>query len=193
MSSLTPRQVAMYAVAALLVLAVGWRYATPPPSQPAAPAPGPAPVAAEPDMPAVVVVDVAGAVRRPGVHRLPGGARVQDAVRKARPRPGADLAALNLAARLADGEKIVVPRRGETVAAAAGGSAGAAPAAGGIVHLNSATAEQLEALDGIGPSLAAAIVEYRETNGGFSSVEELDQVSGIGPARLAALAGQVAP
>ncbi len=138
----------------------------------------------------VVVVDVTGAVRRPGVYRLPSGARVLVAVNRAHPQPKADLSAINLAARLTDGEQVVVPRKGQAVATA-GDSAtgGATPAA--PVSLNSGTLEQLETLDGIGPSLAQRIIDYRTAHGGFRSLSELDQVSGIGPARMAALRGHV--
>ena len=134
-----------------------------------------------------VVVDVVGAVRRPGVYRLPAGSRARDAVRRAGgARRRADLASVNLAALLADGEQVRVPQLPAAGApAAATGSAAAAPPA--IVHLNSANAGDLDALDGIGPSLAARIVAYRAAHGGFRSVDELDEVSGIGPKRLEAL------
>ena len=105
---------------------------------------------------------------------------------------GAQLGAINLAERLADGEQVVVPARGALAPAGSTVSSGGAAAPGAIVHLNSATLEQLETLDGIGPALAQRIVDYRSAHGGFRSLAELDQVSGIGPARLAALHGHVA-
>ncbi|MDX6523361.1 MAG: competence protein ComEA, partial [Gaiellales bacterium] len=107
----------------------------------------------------------------------------------ARAGRGADLAGLNLAARLADGEQVVVPRRGQ---AAIGVTTAAPGSPQAPVHLNSATLEQLEELDGIGPSLAQRINDYRTQHGGFRSLDELDQGSGFGPARLAALHGHVA-
>lgn len=189
MDEMTPQRIALIAVVALVVLTIGWRsmghdgspqasYAATAPQQTAALA-----------APVVVVVDVVGAVRHPGVLRLPDGARVQDAVRRAGVARGADLAALNLAARLADGEQVVVPRRGRAGAAPVAGSSPTTPE---IVHLNSASEQQLETLDGIGPSLAGRIIEYRQQHGGFRTLDELDQVSGFGPARLAALHGHVA-
>ena len=103
-----------------------------------------------PAAPPVVVVDVAGAVRRPGVYRLPSGARVEEAVRRARVTGSADLSGVNLAARLTDGEQIVVPRQGAAGAVAAATDGSAVP----VVSINSGSLEQLETLDGIGPSLA---------------------------------------
>jgi len=187
---LAPRQILLYALAAAAVLVVGWRYhaASSPGYGPVAPAGRGAPLRAA--ALAVVVVDVSGAVRRPGVFRLAAGARVLDAVRRARPRARADLAAVNLAARLTDGEQVVVPVRGRPAAPTAGAT-GAAASPSAPVSLNSGTLEQLESLDGIGPALAQRIVDYRTAHGGFRSLEELDQVSGIGPARLAALHGKV--
>jgi competence protein ComEA len=139
-----------------------------------------------------VVVHVAGAVRRPGVYRLRAGARVDDAVRRAGGAShGADLTAVNLAAKAEDGRQVVVPVR--AVAPAAGGAsvpgpgAGAGGAPGAPLNLNQATAEQLDTLDGIGPGLAAKILAFREEHGGFGSVDELDQVPGIGATRLEAL------
>jgi len=138
-----------------------------------------------------VTVHVAGAVRDPGVYRLAPRSRVVDAVRRAGgARARADLSALNLAARLEDGRQVVVPlrpRAGEPLPAA-GGTA-SAPA--GPIDINTATAEQLDELDGIGPGMAGSILEYRKEHGGFGSVEELGQVPGIGEKRLAALREKV--
>jgi competence protein ComEA len=136
-------------------------------------------------------VDVVGAVRRPGLYRLEDGARVADAVRRAGgPTPKAQMELVNLAARIADGEQIVVPRRG--VAGASAAQSGGAVTAG-PVHLNSATLDQLDALPGIGPVTAQKILDYRQQHGAFGSVDELDAIAGIGPARLEQIRGLVAP
>jgi competence protein ComEA len=139
-----------------------------------------------------VVVDVAGAVRRPGVYRLPAGSRVVDAVKRAGgPDRGAVLEAINRAARLADGQQVVVPER------APGGSAAVAvPGASaeeGPISLGSATVEQLDTIDGIGPVTAQKIVEYRDQHGGLASVDQLDEVSGIGPATMESLRDRLQP
>jgi competence protein ComEA len=142
-----------------------------------------------------VTVHVAGAVRRPGVYRLSARSRVVDAVRRAGgARRRADLSALNLAAKVEDGRQVVVPLRvapGAGGAAASGGAAGTGSAPEVPIDLNTATPEQLDELDGIGPGMAGAILEYREEHGGFGSVEELGQVPGIGEKRLAALREKV--
>jgi competence protein ComEA len=142
-----------------------------------------------------VVVDVVGAVRRPGLYRLEQGSRIADAVARAGGAVGkADLAHVNLAAPLADGEQIVIPKRGAAVAAAGGGGSAAAPGApSGPVQLSTATLEQLDSLPGVGPVTAQKILDYREKHGAFSSVDELDAVPGIGPKRLDQLRDLVVP
>ena len=131
-----------------------------------------------------VTFDVKGAVNRPGVVMLPEGSRVQDAVRAAGGlAPNADVERVNLAAPLADGMAVVIPRRGENPPSV-GDPALAGAAQGEKVDLNRATAAELDALPGIGPSKAAAIVKYREEKGPFRTVEDLLDVPGIGPALL---------
>jgi competence protein ComEA len=138
-----------------------------------------------------VVVHVVGAVRRPGLYRLRQGSRIADAVTRAGGATGrADLALVNLAAPLADGEQVVVPRRG-TPAAAGSASSPGAPA--GPVQLSTATLEQLDTLPGVGPATAQKILDYRDKHGAFSSVDELDAVPGIGPKRLEQLRELVVP
>jgi competence protein ComEA len=136
-----------------------------------------------------IYVHVAGAVRRPGLLRMADGSRVADALSRAGgPGPRADLGAVNLAARLADGQQILVPRRGgATEPSGAGSPAGASAGAVAGVHLSTATVEQLEGVDGIGPTLAQRIIDYRDEHGGFRSLAELAQVDGIGEKRLATL------
>jgi competence protein ComEA len=142
---------------------------------------------------APLFVNVVGAVRRPGLYRLKEGARVADAVSRAGgPTPKAQIESVNLAARIADGEQIVVPRGGLGAAVAAAGSPGGSGATG-PVHLNSATLEQLDALPGVGPVTAQKILDYRQQHGSFGSVDELDAIAGIGPARLGTLRELVAP
>jgi competence protein ComEA len=202
MPAVSRSQLVAYALAALVVVVLGVRYmqgqargsgaavaSTP------APASGSAPgsVRVEPRPATVALVHVAGAVRTPGVYRLRDGERVQDAVRRAGgPRAGADLNAINLAAKVADGQQVVVPRRGPAGAApvsAGTGEAGGPPQA--PVSLNTATAEQLDTLDGVGPATASKILEYRRQHGGFRSIDDLGEIPGIGPKRLAALRGKV--
>jgi competence protein ComEA len=135
-----------------------------------------------------LVVHVAGAVRRPGVYRMPAGSRVDDAVRRAGgAAPRASLEAINLAARLADGQQVVVP---ESVP---GGVAAVAAGEEGPISLGTATVEQLEEIEGIGPVTAADIVEFRDEHGGLSSIDQLDQVSGIGPATMESLRARLQP
>ena len=138
-----------------------------------------------------LVVDVAGAVRRPGLHELAPGTRIADAVAAAGGATAkADLNAVNLAAPIADGEQIVVPARGS---GAAGASSGATPSPTAPLDLNSASLEQLDALPGIGPTTAQKILDYRQAHGSFHSVAELDAVPGIGQGRIEQLKGLVLP
>jgi competence protein ComEA len=140
-----------------------------------------------------LVVYVVGAVRRPGLYRLTQGSRVADAVARAGGvTRKADPVALNLAAPLADGEQVLVPAR-LPVAVAASQGAAVPGVPQGPIQLSSATAEQLDALPGIGPATAQKILDYRAEHGAFRSVEELDEVPGIGPTRIEQLRGLVVP
>ncbi|MFG2665264.1 helix-hairpin-helix domain-containing protein [Streptomyces sp. NPDC048387] len=190
-----PRAVA--AVGMVLALAVGfaaqqyWSGRPRPVTAPAvlAPAPPPAP----PPVPGAgpggpggrIVVDVGGKVRDPGVRRLPGGSRVEDALAAAGGvRPGTDTTGLNRARLLVDGEQVLV---GVTPQPAPGGVASGGGSGSGPLSLGSATAEQLDGLPGVGPVLARHIVEFRAARGGFRAVEDLRQVDGIGERRFAEL------
>jgi competence protein ComEA len=140
-----------------------------------------------------LIVHVVGAVRRPGLYRLGNGARIADALRRAGGATRrADLALVNLAAPVSDGTQVVVPRRVSAAEAAAGEAEGEATA-GGPVHLNTATVDQLDELPGVGPVTAQKIVDWREQHGAFSSIDDLDAIPGIGPARLEQLRELVAP
>jgi competence protein ComEA len=190
----------LFVLAAVAALLVGARLVRgAPAAAPAAPLP---PVGTLPDgapgatsapaAGAAVVVDVVGAVRRPGLYRFRHGSRIADAVRRAGgPTRRAAVAQVNLAAPLADGEQVVVPVRGAVGAAAAGGASGGS--ATSPLDLNTATLEQLDALPGIGPVTAQKILDYRAEHGAFSSLDELDAIPGIGPARIDQLKGLVLP
>lgn len=150
---------------------------------------------------AAVVVDVVGAVQRPGIVTLRAGARVVDAISAAGgAAPSADLGRLNLAAPIADGSRIAVPATGQQAPAldpaavtsgGAGNDAAGASAAGATdaapINVNTATADELDALPGVGPATADAIVREREAHGPFASVDDLERVKGIGPSKVAAL------
>ena len=196
----------MYAAAAIAVALLGGRYLkgseAPPPPVPSGGAPA---VRVERDRGAVSIVHVAGAVRRPGVYRMPPGSRIDDAVQRAGGATSkADLGAVNLAAKVDDGRQVLVPERAATAGGAGatpggavagvgdGASGGAAPGAPAQpLDLNTATLEQLDTLDGVGPATAEKILAYREEHGGFSNVEELGRIPGIGEKRLASLREQV--
>lgn len=147
----------------------------------------------------VVAVHAAGAFAHPGLYRLAAGARVADLVDAAGgPAPGAVVDALNLAAKLTDGERVYLPKEGEAApvaggdpAGATGGTAGAAGGSAGLVDLNTATLDALDGLPGVGPSTAQAILDYRQEHGRFRSVDELLEVRGIGEAKLAAIRKRV--
>lgn len=208
MGELSPGRIAALAAAAVLLVVAGLRYVAhrdaAAPSAPAVSIDGAAPgggarESGRPRRAKGVFVHVAGEVRRPGVYRLAAGARGSTALRRAGgAAPGADLSAVNLAAPLADGQQLVVPERGAVSAGAGGGGAAGEPGAGegtseGPISLSQATSEELDTLDGIGPTLAKRIVEYREAHGGFRSLEELREVEGIGEKRFESLREAVEP
>lgn len=135
----------------------------------------------------VLVIDVAGKVHRPGIVTLPAGSRVIDAVRRAGgPRRGVDLSSLNLARLVVDGEQILVGGAGAAPVSSAGPSTATGPAT--LVNLNTAAADALEALPGVGPVTAQKIVAWRTAHGAFTAINDLLQIGGIGPKKLAELA-----
>jgi competence protein ComEA len=142
-----------------------------------------------------VVVHVAGAVGRPGVYRLPAGSRVDDAIKRAGgPGRAADVEGINLAARLVDGQQVLVPARAKGPVGVASGSGASVDGAGidGPISLGSATVEELDTIEGIGPVTAADIIEYRDQHG-VGSIDELDEVPGIGPVTMEALRQRLQP
>jgi competence protein ComEA len=194
MADMPPRQLAAWAAGLAAIAILGFvllRSGAPPPA-PSGAAP---PIQVHDDAGGGngrVLVHVAGAVRHPGVYTLRAGARAADAVERAGGAgPRADLSAVNLAAKLEDGRQVLVPRRPPRGAAAAPGAAGAPAAPAAPVDLNTATLEELDTLDGVGPATAQKIIDYRQEHGGFGSVDELGQVSGIGEKRMAALRDHV--
>jgi competence protein ComEA len=177
------RRALVLAAAALALLAVAGR--TLAGAGTAAEEPAQALVAETPAAAPKLVVHVAGAVRRPGLYRLAEGTRVADAVAHAGGATApADTSAINLAAPLADGMQVLVPKR-------VAGSPG--KTAGGRVSLSSATVAELDELPGVGPVTAQKIVDYRSQHGGFRSIDDLDAIPGIGPARIEQLRDLVSP
>ena len=175
---------AALAVVAGVRLLGGGEASAPPVRVDGAPAPGAAGRA-------TLYVHVAGAVRSPGLIRLATGSRVATALERAGgPTRRADLTPVNLAAEVQDGQQIVVPMSG---APEPTGATGAGTVPGAKLHLSTATAEQLDEIDGIGPTLAERIVEYRDAHGGFRSLDELAEVEGIGEKRLATLRDALQP
>jgi competence protein ComEA len=187
---LARRRLLLFALAGIVALVLAGRHLR----DAGAPRASPVPAKVEPvraDTAPKLVVHVVGAVRRPGLYRLPQPSRIADAVARAGGATrGADLSAVNLAAQVSDGVQIVVPLRGPP-AEEGGGEAPAA--ASGPVHLNTASLEELDALPGVGPVTAQKILDYREQHGAFSSIDELDAIPGIGPARLEQLREVAAP
>jgi competence protein ComEA len=135
-----------------------------------------------------IFVDVTGAVNKPGVYNLTGKSRVIDAIKAAGDSaPGADLSTINLARVLNDGEQIYV----DSLVMNSSGQRVSKKMPSGPININRATARQLDALDGIGPVIAARIVEYRKINGSFLSIDDLQKVSGIGAAKFAQIKSKV--
>ena len=191
-----PRRLAAWAVAALALVALSaWYLTHSRTTADAAPPPVPTiAVEGESESGGKLTVDVAGEVKEPGVYLLASGARVEDALERAGgPSRKADLSQINRAAKLEDGRQVLVPpkpsRSAVAAAAAPGDSVPATPEQ--PINLNTATLEQLDTLDGVGPSTAQKILDYRTEHGGFTSIDELDQISGIGEKRLAALRERV--
>jgi len=188
MAEVSKRQLAAYAAAVALVAVIGARYLKQAETERDAPRSA---IGVRFERSSTrVFVYVAGAVRRPGVYRLPSSARLDLAVRRAGgPTRGADLEGVNLAARVSDGQQVVVPKR-EARGALTGAQAGAA----GVetpISLNIATLEQLQELEGVGPVTAQKILDWRKEHGGFRSTEDLQQINGIGPKRFEALKDKV--
>src|SRR5881396_1734222 len=192
MEGVSKQQLAVYAAAALAIVLIGARYLRETTATSRAPSSRPATARLSIGRSrAGAFVHVTGAVRRPGVYRIPGWARLDLAVKRAGGATrSADLQGVNLAAKVSDGQQVVVPRKGTAgegaVTASPEGGESTAP-----VSLNTATAAQLDELDGVGPATAEKILAWRKQHGGFRSVSDLKQISGIGPKRFEALKDKV--
>ncbi|MCL4473644.1 MAG: helix-hairpin-helix domain-containing protein [Actinobacteria bacterium] len=202
MPGLSRQQLIAWSAVGLVILLIGANYLR---GQLSAPAAGGEAAAVtiglkEDRTTAALKIHVVGAVASPGLYEVAAGSRVADALAKAGgPAPTADLNQINLAAKLADGQQLIVPEKGAGGNGAAGGAGAAGPGAAGAgpsgaqqpINLNSATIDQLNSLDGIGPKTAQKIIDYREAHGGFKSVEELLEVPGIGPSKFDQIKNQV--
>lgn len=198
MLSLSRQQIIAWSAVGLVILLIGANYLRGHLSRPVGEPASVVTLGVKQDGPSRIKVHVTGAVIHPGLYEMEAGARIADAMQMAGgPTPSADLNRINLAAKLADGQQVVVPEPASAAAAGEGGAAGSASgvasgAGGETVNLNAATVDQLEKLDGVGPKTAQKIIDYREAHGGFKSIEELMEVPGIGPAKFAQIRGQVA-
>ena len=178
------------------------RHTDPKPVQITTPFPRPTPTLHPSATPAGLVIEVSGAVINPGLFHLADGARVDDAIRAAGgPSADADLARLNLARRVSDGELLLVPAVGEATQAPAA-TAGSRAATGTRVprptptpalnvNINTASADELNQLPGIGPALAQRIIDYRQANGPYQKIEDIIKVKGIGPAEFSAIKNRI--
>jgi competence protein ComEA len=193
MPEVSRQQLAVYVAAALAIALIGANYLREGPrAPPAATGSRPAPRLGVERRDGRAFVHVTGAVRHPGVYRVPSWARLDLVVRRAGgPIRDADMAGVNLAAKVADGQQVVVPSRSGAAGAVSTGPNGAEDGAGTPMSLNTATAEQLDELEGVGPATAQKILDWRKEHGGFRSVDDLKQISGIGPKRFETLKDKV--
>lgn len=199
MPGLSRQQLIAWAAVGLVILLIGASYLRGQLSSPVREEPAAVTLGIKEDRTSArLKVHVVGAVAHPGLYEIEPGSRVADALEKAGgATPAADLNQINLAAKLADGQQLVVPEAGASVAVGAGGAGSGAgggsgtPAVNQPININTATADQLNVLDGVGPKTAQKIIEYREANGGFKSAEELLEVPGIGPAKFEQIKNQV--
>ncbi len=200
MPELSRSQIFVYAALAVVALLLGSRWIR---GQDAGASPGPVSFDSGGGEPAgesgslavtagAVVVHVAGEVHRPGVYRMPDGSRVTDALERAGGVTNAAVAdAINLAAPLADGQQVTIPARVPKLGE--GGAVVPAAAGDDPINLGTATVEQLDSIEGIGPVTAANILAFRDERGGVSSIDDLDEISGIGPATMEALRARLQP